>query len=176
MDAVKRKIEEMNGVIEIKSDVGSGTKIFIKLPLTLAIIKGLFVEFGGRNYVLPLDDIEEVIKIKTSEIHSDSKGGMLLNLRGDVVSVYFIEDLLALPRNRLSDYYYLVLVKVFGRKRGVMVNRVVGEREVVIKNLKGRFMNLRGIAGASIMGDGSVVPIIDIQELLVEERAVRGIS
>ena len=176
MDAVKRKIEEMNGVIEIKSDVGSGTKIFIKLPLTLAIIKGLFVEFGGRNYVLPLDDIEEVIKIKTSEIHSDSKGGMLLNLRGDVVSVYFIEDLLALPRNRLSDYYYLVLVKVFGRKRGVMVNTVVGEREVVIKNLKGRFMNLRGIAGASIMGDGSVVPIIDIQELLVEERAVRSIS
>jgi len=166
MDVVKEKIERMNGVIEIRSIEGTGTKIYIKLPLTLAIIKALLINFNGGIYALPIDDVAEIIKVSTSDFYSDSTGGILLNLRDEIVPLHFIEDLFGLTRKSIKNTYYVIIVKVFDRKEGVIVDGLKGEKEIVIKNLGGAFLDIPGIAGASIMGDGTVVPILDIQELL----------
>jgi len=166
MDAVKRKIEAMNGSMEIVSEKNKGTKIFIKLPLTLAIIKALLVDFGRGIYAIPIDDIVEIIKVSASEFYRDSSGDMLLDLREEIIPLHFIEELFGLPISGIEENYYVVIIKRFDKREGVIVGELRGEKEIVIKSLSGMLLNVPGIAGASIMGDGTVVPIVDIQELL----------
>jgi len=174
MDAVKRKIEAMNGSMEIVSERNRGTKIFIKLPLTLAIIKALLVDFGRGIYAIPIDDIVEIIKVSASEFYRDSSGGMLLDLREEIIPLHYIEELFGLPVSGIKENYYVIIIKRFDRKEGVIVGELRGEKEIVIKSLSGMLLNLPGIAGASIMGDGTVVPIVDIQELL-QNAGVSGV-
>lgn len=175
MDVVKKKIEGMNGAIEIRSTKGAGTKIYIKLPLTLAIIRALLVGFNRNIYALPIDDVVEIIKVSPDDLYRDSNGGMLMNLRDEIVSLHFIEDLFGLTRKGMKGTCYIIVVRVLDRKEGVIVDDLKGEREIVIKNLGGAFLNIPGIAGASIMGDGTVVPILDIQELLHRFETFEGL-
>ena len=159
LDVVKSNIEKINGIINIESKLGEGTTIQLKLPLTLAIIQSLLVEVSGEVFAIPLVSIIETIKIKEDEIH-DLEGREVLNYRTGVLTLIRISNVFDLE-STFSEYMYIVIVAVAERQVGFVVDRLIGQEEIVIKSL-GEFLgSLLGIAGATIMGDGKVRLIMD---------------
>ncbi|NPV53705.1 MAG: chemotaxis protein CheA [Firmicutes bacterium] len=164
MDVVKKNIERVNGSIEIKTEVGKGTTFSIRLPLTLAIVRALLVGIGECTYAIPLSSILEIIKLNSSELHV-VKGQEVVALRDRVF-----------PLIRLGESFYgdgcggadefIVIVNTGGREVGLTVETLIGEQEVVLKSLGGLIGEVPGIAGATILGDGSVALILDIPGLM----------
>ena len=165
LDVVKTMINNLKGTISINSAKGKGTSFIIKLPLTLAIIQGLLVRVGKEVYSIPIANVIESQCINISEInHIDNYE--IMNVRNEVISVLRLSRLFGIPETVKSDECYIVIVGTQEKKVGVMVDALIGEEDVVIKPLKDQFTNSPGIAGASILGDGSVSLIIDVGQLL----------
>ncbi len=165
LDVVKTMINNLKGTISINSAKGKGTSFIIKLPLTLAIIQGLLVRVGKEVYSIPIANVIESQCINISEInHIDNYE--ILNVRNEVISILRLSRLFGIPETVKSDECYIVIVGTQEKKIGVMVDALIGEEDVVIKPLKDQFTNSPGIAGASILGDGSVSLIIDVGQLL----------
>lgn len=165
LDVVKTMINNLKGTISINSAKGKGTSFIIKLPLTLAIIQGLLVRVGKEVYSIPIANVIESQCINISEInHIDNYE--ILNVRNEVISILRLSRLFGIPETVKSDECYIVIVGSQEKKIGVMVDALIGEEDVVIKPLKDQFTNSPGIAGASILGDGSVSLIIDVGQLL----------
>ncbi len=165
LDVVKTMIEKLNGTVVVNSVRGKGTTFSIKLPLTLAIIQGLLVRVGKEVYSIPIASVVESQRIKQSEIKTiDSYE--VLNVRNEVISVLRLSRLFNIKESSQDDYCNIVIVGSGDKKVGVMVDSLVGEEDVVIKPLRDQFTNSPGIAGASILGDGSVSLIIDVSQLL----------
>ena len=165
LDVVKTMINNLKGTISINSAKGKGTSFIIKLPLTLAIIQGLLVRVGKEVYSIPIANVIESQCINISEInHIDNYE--ILNVRNEVISILRLSRLFGIPETVQSDECYIVIVGTQEKKIGVMVDALIGEEDVVIKPLKDQFTNSPGIAGASILGDGSVSLIIDVGQLL----------
>ena len=165
LDVVKTMINNLKGTISINSAKGKGTSFIIKLPLTLAIIQGLLVRVGKEVYSIPIANVIESQCINISEInHIDNYE--IMNVRNEVISVLRLSRLFGIPESVQSDECYIVIVGSQEKKIGVMVDALIGEEDVVIKPLKDQFTNSPGIAGASILGDGSVSLIIDVGQLL----------
>lgn len=165
LDVVKTMIEKLNGTVVVNSVSGKGTTFSIKLPLTLAIIQGLLVRVGKEVYSIPIASVVESQRIKQSEIKTiDSYE--VLNVRNEVISVLRLSRLFNIKESAQDDYCNIVIVGSGDKKVGVMVDSLVGEEDVVIKPLRDQFTNSPGIAGASILGDGSVSLIIDVSQLL----------
>ncbi len=165
LDVVKTMINNLKGTISINSAKGKGTSFIIKLPLTLAIIQGLLVRVGKEVYSIPIANVIESQCINISEInHIDNYE--ILNVRNEVISVLRLSRLFGITESVQSDECYIVIVGSQEKKIGVMVDALIGEEDVVIKPLKDQFTNSPGIAGASILGDGSVSLIIDVGQLL----------
>ncbi len=165
LDVVKTMINNLKGTISINSAKGKGTSFIIKLPLTLAIIQGLLVRVGKEVYSIPIANVIESQCINISEInHIDNYE--IMNVRNEVISVLRLSRLFGIPESVHSDECYIVIVGSQEKKIGVMVDALIGEEDVVIKPLKDQFTNSPGIAGASILGDGSVSLIIDVGQLL----------
>ena len=165
LDVVKTMINNLKGTISINSAKGKGTSFIIKLPLTLAIIQGLLVRVGKEVYSIPIANVIESQCINISEInHIDNYE--IMNVRNEVISVLRLSRLFGIPETVKSDECYIVIVGTQEKKIGVMVDALIGEEDVVIKPLKDQFTNSPGIAGASILGDGSVSLIIDVGQLL----------
>ncbi|MBN2531535.1 MAG: chemotaxis protein CheA [Spirochaetales bacterium] len=165
LDVVKKKIEKLNGSVIVWSEAGKGTKFTIKLPLTLAIIQGLLVKVGEEVYAIPITSVIESHRISPPEIKLIDNYEVF-NLREEVVSIVRLNRLFRIPVDENAKYHYIVLVGAEKNKVGLMVDSLIGEEDVVIKPLKDKYSNSPGIAGATILGDGTVSLIIDVSQLL----------
>ena len=158
-------IEKLNGTVSVTSEAGKGTKFSIRLPLTLAIIQGLLVRVGKEVYSIPIASVIESQRVKTEDI-STIDNYEVLNVRNEVISILRLSRLFNIKETTQSDYSFVVIVGSEEKKIGVMVDSLIGEEDVVIKPLRDQFTNSPGIAGASVLGDGSVSLIIDVRQLL----------
>lgn len=165
LDVVKTQIEKLNGSVVVSSEMGVGTKFSIKLPLTLAIIQGLLVRVGEEVYSIPIASVIESHRIKMTDINTIDNYEVL-NVRNEVISVLRLDRLFNIKKQEESEYCFVVIVGSTDKKIGIMVDSLIGEEDVVIKPLRDQFTNSPGIAGASILGDGSVSLIIDVSQLL----------
>ena len=165
LDVVKTMISNLKGNISVNSTKGKGTSFIIKIPLTLAIIQGLLVKVGKEIYSIPIANVIESQCIPVNEIsHIDNYE--IMNVRNEVISVLRLSRLFNIKESEKTDECYIVIVGTQEKKIGVMVDSLIGEEDVVIKPLRDQFTNSPGIAGASILGDGSVSLIIDVSQLL----------
>lgn len=171
MDVVKTYISRLNGYVTASTVKGHGTRIVISLPLTLAIVQSLMVGVGEQIYALPLSPVSETLKLKRSDIKT-IEGRPVITMRGHVLPVVdlarvFDIDSIGLSGNK-SGNVYLVIVTMGERKFAIMVDKLLGKEEIVIKSMKGLNAEREGIAGATITGDGRVVLIVDLTVLLRE--------
>jgi len=165
LDVVKTQVEKLNGSVVVTSELGKGTKFSIRLPLTLAIIQGLLVRVGEEVYSIPIVSVIESHRIKKEEINTIDNYEVI-NVRNEVISVLRLSRLFQIKNTNESEYCFIVIVGTADKKIGVMVDALIGEEDVVIKPLRDQFTVSPGIAGASILGDGSVSLIIDVSQLL----------
>ncbi len=167
MDVVKTNVARLHGIIDIESEVGKGTKIFIKLPLTLAIIQGLLVEVIGETVVLPLNSVIEVVNISKDEIYNVNQTECI-KLRDRVLPLINIDNLLYHRDTKQlnKNTQYVVIIGLAEKRYGIKVDNLIGQKEIVIKSLGKYLGNIEGIAGSTIMGDGKVVMIADIAEII----------
>jgi two-component system chemotaxis sensor kinase CheA len=164
MDVVRRNIEDLRGTIDIESEIDVGSKIAIRLPLTLAVIDGFLVQVGETKYIIPLDSIQECIELTKKEQNS-MKGNNFINLRGDMLPIMDVRKLLQEQQSN-SQRENIVIVH-FGEKMvGLLVDELLGEHQTVIKPLGPVFENIDGISGGSILGSGEIALIFDIARLI----------
>jgi two-component system chemotaxis sensor kinase CheA len=166
LDVVKTKIESLGGNIEVKTKKDQGTTFVIRMPLTLAIMQALLVEVADEEFAIPLNAIREIVLIQKSEVKKVQKLDAVL-IRGNVVPIVRLDKIMGLESKKISsDEFILVIVKKGERDVGLVVDGLIGQQEIVIKSL-GKFLkNIRYIAGATILGDGRVALILDINNLL----------
>ncbi|MGC8616391.1 MAG: chemotaxis protein CheA [Desulfurella sp.] len=168
MDVVKTNIEKLNGIITIKSQPNIGTKIIIKIPLTLAIIQSLLVKVAGSLFAIPLANVIETVRIALSDIeHVQNKD--VLRLRGSIVPLVYLGDILRISQGKKTlnkDEIYVVIVSSAEKQLGLVVDALVNQEEVVIKPLGNYLGKVKSIAGATIMGDGSVALILDVVSIV----------
>jgi two-component system chemotaxis sensor kinase CheA len=166
MDVVRRNIESLRGQVELESEVGLGSTISIRLPLTLAIIDGFQVRVGDAQYIVPLDMVEECIELNESLRGGDANANYV-NLRGEILPYMHLNEVFGVARKQLSRHRdNIVVVQFAGKKAGFVVDELLGEHQTVIKPLGKIFQNLKGISGATILGSGEVAMIIDIPEMV----------
>jgi len=167
MDVVKTNIKNLKGNIQINTEVGRGSRFTLTLPLTLAIIDALMVQVGNAVYAIPLDAVSETTKIEVERL-SEVNHRKAITLRGEVLGIIELSDLLDLPSNAENrEILPVVIIHDNDRRLGIVVDRLLERQEIVIKPL-GQYLNgfeIRGISGATIMGDGSVVLILDPHEV-----------
>jgi len=165
MDAVKTKVESLGGQFDVTSKLGAGTRVFVRLPLTLAIVLALLVKVGAEVYAMPLENVEETILVKKENTRT-LNGTPVTLLRGEVLSLWGLASSLGTPRDSIDrDEYPVVVVKTGKNKVGFIVDELIGQQEIVIKSLGRFFSKIRGIAGATILGDGNVALILDMSSL-----------
>ncbi|MGL1892145.1 MAG: chemotaxis protein CheA [Spirochaetaceae bacterium] len=165
LDVVRRKIEKLNGSVSVWSEFGTGSRFTIKLPLTLAIIQGLLVRVGKEIFAIPITSVAESHRIKPDEIRFIDNYEVF-NVREDVISLLRLNRLFRLPDDSGTEYKFVVIVGSGEKRMGLMVDSLIGEEDVVIKPLNDHYTSSPGIAGATILGDGTVSLIIDVSQLL----------
>ncbi|MBO4508264.1 MAG: chemotaxis protein CheA [Spirochaetaceae bacterium] len=165
LDVVKTQIEKLNGSVIVTSQPGYGSKFSIHIPLTMAIIQGLLVRVGSEVYSIPIASVIESVRVSSKEINRIDNYEVM-NVRNEVISILRLSRLFGIKKTEESEYNFIVIVGSVDKKIGVMVDSLIGEEDVVIKPLRDQFTNSPGIAGASILGDGSVSLIIDVSQLL----------
>lgn len=162
MDAVKSKVESLGGQFDVSTEVGRGTSVFLRLPLTLAIVLALLVKVGGETYALPLENVEETILVRKENMKT-VHGTPAVLVRGDVLTLCDLGGLLGAVRGEGKDRgeYPVVVVRAGRTRVGFLVDELIGQQDIVIKSL-GRFLSkIKGIGGATILGDGNVALILD---------------
>lgn len=165
LDVVRKQIEKLNGTVTVWSGKGQGTTFTIRLPLTLAIIQGLLVRVGHEVYAIPITSVAESHRVKQSSINIID-GYEVFNVRDEVISLMRLGNIFRIPTTSDSEYKFIVIVGSGDKKMGLMVDSLIGEEDVVIKPLLDKYTNSPGIAGATILGDGTVSLIIDVAQLL----------
>lgn len=171
MDVVKRNITAMGGVVDIRSLKGFGTTISISLPLTLAILDGMSIRVGEEIYILPLGYVVESLQPTPEDVKDISGQGKVIKVRGDylpLIPLYKIFDVE--PRFTNPSEGIIVILESDGRKAALFVDDLVGQQQVVVKNLESNYRKVAGISGATILGDGGVSLIIDVAALLRSSR------
>lgn len=176
LDVVLKAIERLNGLIEVESVPGVGTKFIIQLPLTLAIISALMVEVAGATYAIPLASVVESMKFHRDEVHQIS-GRDALRLRDRIVPLLSLAQLFGVQSSDHGDRHYAVILGRGDKRIGLLVDRLRGQQEVVIKALDPALGSSGvALAGATIMGDGRVVLILDVAALFDGKRRARALS
>ncbi|GAA9979582.1 chemotaxis histidine kinase/response regulator CheAY2 [Helicobacter pylori] len=173
MDVVKTNIEKLNGIIEIDSEVGVGTTQKLKIPLTLAIIQALLVGVQEEYYAIPLSSVLETVRISQDEIYTVD-GKSVLRLRDEVLSLVRLSDIFKVDAILESNSdVYVVIIGLADQKIGVIVNYLIGQEEVVIKSLGYYLKNTRGIAGATVRGDGKITLIVDVGAMMDMAKSIK---
>ncbi|MEK6538024.1 MAG: chemotaxis protein CheW, partial [Nitrospirota bacterium] len=170
MDVVKTNIGRINGIIDVNSEVGQGTQIALKIPLTLAIIQVLMVKVDGEIYALPLASILETFRVSKSSIKYID-GQQILNVRDRLIPLIKLSDALELNcEEATKDWVYVVLMAIAEKKVGVIVDELCHQEEVVIKPVGTYFSDIKEVSGATITGDGKVGLILDPGSLIYRQR------
>jgi two-component system chemotaxis sensor kinase CheA len=167
MDVVRRNIQDLGGRTSIKSEFGRGTTIQLALPLTLAVMDGLVVEVTQQTYVLPIPNIVECLRPGEDEIHRVIGAAGALNLRGDIVPLIHLADVLGVDPNvgERTNGVVIITESSDGTRMGLIVDELLGHQQVVIKSIEENCGTVQGIAGATILGDGHVAFILDVEML-----------
>lgn len=174
MDVVKTNIEKLNGMIDIDSEVGQGTSMKLKIPLTLAIIQALLVGVQEEYYAIPLASVLETVRISKDEIYT-VESRSVMRLRDEVLSLVHIGDIFEVERVfDNSEHAYVVVLGLAESKIGLIVDSLVGQEEIVIKSLGEYLKGIEGIAGATIRGDGGVTLIVDVAALMQMAKSVKS--
>ena len=174
MDVVKTNIEKVNGIIDIDSEIGIGTSMKLKIPLTLAIIQALLVGVQEEHYAIPLASVLETVRISKDEVYT-VEGRSVMRLREDVLSLVHIGDIFEVERILdSSEYAYVVVLGLGASKLGLIVDTLVGQEEIVIKSLGEFLKGIDGIAGATIRGDGGVTLIVDVVAIMDMAKHVKA--
>lgn len=167
MDVVKKNIEALRGSVELTSEKGRGTVVSMRLPLTLAIIDGLIIVVGHERYIVPTLSVVESLRPRPDDIHTVSGRGELLNLRGELIPLFRISrlfhimDAIEEPTQALS-----MIVEDQGKRVALVVDSLIGQQQVVIKNLGHALGRVRGVSGGAVMSDGTVGLILDVSEVM----------
>lgn len=171
MDVVKRNISAMGGVVDIRSASGYGTTISISLPLTLAILDGMSVRVGEEIYILPLSFVMESLQPSADDVKEVTGQGRLVKVREDYLPLIPLYQMFGVkPLNQEPEKGILVVVQADGKKAALLVDELVGQQQVVVKNLESNYRKVAGISGATILGDGGVSLILDVANLLRSSR------
>lgn len=169
LDVVKKTITSFNGMIDIDSSPGRGTRFTIKLPLTLAIIQALMVEVAGEVFAIPLSGVLESIKIESHDIHEVSAKEMI-QLRDRLLPICRLDQYFGMERQSTREREYVVVVGSGEKRAGLVVDRLVGQQEIVIKAHDDYLGDLPGIAGGTVLGNGRISHILDIASLIGHGR------
>lgn len=169
MDVVKREIDSLGGSVSVDSTRGSGTNITLRIPLTLAIIEGLLVRIGNEHFVIPLSSVDGCLEIKREDRCSSNEGRRLLSYRSEVLPYVGVRELFDVP-GEAPPIEQIVVVNAHESRVGFVVDEVVGDYQTVIKPLGRMFKNAVGVSGATILGDGTVALIIDVNRLAMNAQ------
>ncbi len=171
MDVVKRNITAMGGVVDIRSAKGFGTTISISLPLTLAILDGMSIRVGDEIYILPLGFVIESLQPAPEDVKEISGKGRVIKVRGEYLPLVPLYQMFEItPRFSDPCQGIVIIVETDGRKAGLFVDDLVGQQQVVVKNLESNYRKVAGISGATILGDGGVSLILDVAALIRSSR------
>lgn len=168
MDVVKTRISQMNGTVEIDSVLDQGSKIIIKVPLTLAIMPTLMVKLGGQSFALPLASVLEILDLDLSSTKVVD-GQLVIMVRNRALPLFYLSDWLVNDMNYVANkdaHGHVVVVNSGGRQIGFVVDQLIGQEEVVIKALGAKLHGVAGLAGATITGDGQIALILDVPGLM----------
>lgn len=165
MDAVKNIVEGLSGQVEVESETGQGTCVTIKLPLTLAIIKALLVTCGGQVYALPIQSVRENLLAVESQIKTISQQKVIV-LRDEILPLIDLNEALGFGQLDYGDTLSVIVVESQGEKAGFVVDDIIGQQEIVIKSLSDILGDIRGISGATVLGNGEVALILDHNSLI----------
>jgi two-component system chemotaxis sensor kinase CheA len=171
MDVVKRNITAMGGTVDIRSAAGFGTTISISLPLTLAILDGMSIRSGDEIYILPLSFVVESLQPAPEDVRDIAGRGRVLKVRGEYLPLIPLHQMFDIePRHREPSDGIVVILETEGKKAALFVDELVGQQQVVVKNLEANYRKVAGISGATIMGDGGVALILDVAALVRSSR------
>lgn len=171
MDVVKKNIAALNGTVEIDSVVGQGMKVSVRLPLTLAIMDGMSVGVGEEVYILPLSSVVESFQVKEEAVNTIAQGSRLVKVRDEYMPVIELEKVFQVPRHgsdKASDI--MVVVEAEGSRVALLVDELLGQQQVVVKNLETNYRKVPNVSGATILGDGQVALILDTSALVRRSR------
>jgi len=167
MDVVRRNVKELGGKIEIHSELGKGSRFIITLPLTLAIVDGQSVSVGGETYIVPLTSIIESLQLQSQMVNKLSGRGEVFSFRGDYLPIVRLYEVFGVtPKARALHEGLIVVAEGDGRRVGLFVDELLGQQQVVIKSMEANYGPIDGVAGATILGDGSVALILDLAGLI----------
>lgn len=171
MDVVKRNIQSMGGRVEVNSVLGVGTRITIRLPLTLAILDGLSVTVGDQMFIVPLTYITESLQPSENDIRTISGRGRVVQVRGEYLPVIALHEIFNIrPKSTEIKDGILVILDADGHKAAMLVDELIGQHQVVIKSLESNYRRVHGVSGATIMGDGKVALILDTTGLVMSTQ------
>jgi two-component system chemotaxis sensor kinase CheA len=171
LDVVRRNVLALGGTVEIDSEEGRGMRVSARLPLTLAIMDGMSVAVGDEIYIIPLDSVIESIRLDARRVHSVVGANRVLEVRKEFLPVVALDELFCVPRfeARRQDPITVVL-EAEGNRIALVVDELIGQHQVVVKNLEANYRKVPGVSGATILGDGRVALILDVAQLVRRAR------
>jgi two-component system chemotaxis sensor kinase CheA len=171
MDVVKKNITALGGTVEIASAEGYGMSVKVRLPLTLAIMDGMSVGVGDECYILPLASVVESMCIEPAAVRTIGGNARVISVRDEVMPVIDLERVFEVPRTEVApERHMLVVVEADGLRAALRVDQLLGQQQVVVKNLEANYRRVPNVSGATILGDGRVALIADIAPLVRGSR------
>ena len=175
MDVVKENILNLKGLIRVASEKGQGTRFTIRIPLTLAAVQALLFAVRGQTYAIALNEISEIIRLDLNSILGTNQDAM--RLKDEVLPLFHMADLLSVGKENavsvpMGESSLTLVVETGGRRASLVIDSLVGQKEIVIKSLGSHLRYVKGVSGVTILGDGSVIPILNIEELLWSQTAM----
>jgi two-component system chemotaxis sensor kinase CheA len=171
MDVVKKNITALGGTVEIESSEGFGMSVRVRLPLTLAIMDGMSVSVGDECYILPLSSVVESFQVQTDTVRTIGGSGRVVQVRDEYLPVVDLEQVFNVPRSDLTESNaVMVVVEAEGRRAALLVDELLGQQQIVVKNLEANYRRVSDVSGATIMGDGRVALILDVGSLARRAR------
>ena len=167
LDVVREKVAKLKGIVEVSSKIDKGTKFIIRLPLTLAITESLFVVCGAETFALPVEHVVETIRINLEQVHM-VEAKEAINVRGQILPLVRLNDVFGLPHRGIIEkkFFPVVIVHAVEKRIGLLVDQLLGRQKIVRKNLNQPINKINGVSGATILGDGRVVLILDVAQII----------